>query len=311
LPVPFESWKNGSLNKMLPALLPLARMLGCNSPNPTLDDLQGMYELAANTKVFTESTEKFLKAVGQKKETEVRRTLRDIDRRTGLTKPVPFRSALYGRLDPREFKGVAIWPAGTVSFMHLRREQLRQSQTAGAKFERIIVLGSSRVCGSPADRRHPYVREIFAEGREPTELELLKQWVYGEAGLDPQYVFPELPAKTAEGKDLSLEDQLNYLLDSGQYKELVGKSPVYVPANPNALYVPLHVQRVLCLDDICFSQDGAELVTPVPSHWWNRDQDLMTTPSGTIRFWKEARTVGYINDQATPNRTNRNRRTTS
>jgi len=167
------------------------------------------------------------------------------------------------------------------------------TQHAGAKFERIVMLGSTRVCNASADRRHPYIREVFPEGREPTEFELLKQWVYSTGQVDKQFVFPDcLPS---EGPVLPLQKQLELLVSSGEFDQLVGERKVFVAVNGgNALYVPLHVYRVLGLDDIWFSQPASNAVDPVPEYWWPEDQDLMTTPSGIIRLWIELKANGCI-----------------
>lgn len=288
--VPRNRWTDGGWNTKLPQFLPLAQMVGVNSSNPSPDELQTIFKTVADTKVFAESVKKFVKATG-KRESDVRRKLRFINHKLGLMEPIPLRSLTQSDVNPSEFEGVALLPAGTVSWMQLRWDRIRLTEHAGAKFNRIIVLGSTRVCNAKADRRHPYIRGVFPEGREPTELELLKQWVYATGQLDRQYVFSEWPDSD---KPLSLEMQLRHLVESGQYATLVGDNPVFVPANPNALYVPLHVRRVLGLDNIWFSQGSARLVTPVSDHWWPEDQDLMTTPSGILRLWVELQANGCI-----------------
>lgn len=300
MPVPYkEGWGEGSWNHMLPSLTPLARMLGCHTPNPTLDELQGMIDLAANKAVYTEAQQAFLKATGGKSVSKIHTLLRDMDRRAGLNRAIPFRSANNGRVDPASFNGVAFWLGGTVSFMYLRKEQIDLSQLSGARFERIIVVGGTRTCGSPDDRRHPRIREIYPVGEEPSERVLQKSWVFGENGFNPQFVFPELPGKNEDGSDVSLEPMLKHMKETGQFEEYVGDRPVYVPSHPNSLNVPLHFERVTGLDDIYTSQDGGVVDTPRPDYWWSRDVELMNLPSGTIRAWKEARAVGYINDNAT------------
>lgn len=301
-----DGWSGGSWNNQLSAFRTLARIIGFDMPNPTLDDLQEMYVLVANKKVFAEAIDTFMEEAtkhGRKKK-NVKDALFEVDRRLGLSRPVRFRSLIKGshETNPCDFKGTAIWPAGTVSFMHLRREMIRLAQRSGAQFDRIIVLGSSRPCGSPDDRRHPFIRSVFEPGREPSEIEVLKLWLYDEEGLDPRYIFPELPENNESGKWLSLEEQLAELVSSFWFQDNLGEDwreqQFFVPANPNALYVPLHVRRVLRLDDVWFSQAGAELQDPMPSEWWQTDQNLMTTPSGIIRLWKELRSGGFINENA-------------
>lgn len=298
MPVPYkEGWGNGSWNHMLSSLTPLARLLGCHTPNPTLDELQDMLEVASAT-VFSDAQDAVVEAAGGRPVNKIHEVLRLVDKRSGLNRKIPFRSANKGRVNPASFNGVAFWLGGTVSFMHLRKEQIELQQLCGARFERIIVLGSTRVCGKPDDRRNPRINRVYPPGQEPSEQVLGKSWVFGDKGLDPQYVFPELPGKNADGSDPSYAQQVTYLRDSGQWKHYVGDLPVYVPSNYNGLSVPLYSMRLMGLDDIYTSQDSGVADTPRPDYWSPWDVELMNLPSGILRVWKEARQVGYINDRA-------------
>jgi hypothetical protein len=282
---------------MLSSLTPLARLLGCDTPNPTLDELQDMLEVASAT-VFSDAQDAVVKAAGGRPVNKIHEVLRLVDKRSGLNRKIPFRSVNKGRANPANFNGVAFWLGGTVSFMHLRKEQIELQQLCGARFEHIIVLGGTRICGKPDDRRHPRISQVYPPGHEPMERVLQKSWVFGEKGLDPQYVFPELPEENPDGTDPSLAQQFAYFRDSGQYERYVGGRSVYVPSNFNGLSVPLYFKRLADLDDIYTSQDSGVADTPRPDYWDPWDVELMNTPSGTLRVWKEARQVGYINDKA-------------
>jgi len=298
LPVPYkEGWKSGSWNHMLSSLTPLARLLGCNTPNPALDELQDMLKVASAT-VFSDAQNAVVDAAGGRPVNKIHEVLRRVDRLSGLNRKIPFRSVKKGRVDPASFDGVAFWLGGTVSFMHLRKEQIELQQLCGARFQRIIVLGGTRVCGKPDDRRHPRISQVYPVGQEPTERVLGKSWVFGDKGLDPQYVFPDLPEKNPDGSDPSLAQQVSHLQDTGQFELYVGDLPVYVPSNFNGLSVPLYSMRLMGLDDIYTSQDSGVADTPRPDHWSPWDVELMNLPSGILRVWKEARQVGYINDNA-------------
>lgn len=266
------------------------------SRRPSSEQLQEAFVKVANAKVFAQSVEAFVAAVKTERgeDYDVANELEHINKKLGTMEPVPFRSMLSGQVDPASFDGVAILPAGTVSWMQLRLDQVKLHQQAGAWFEHIIVLGSSRVCSAAADRKHPFIRENFAEGQEPTERQLLKLWVNGASGLNPQYHFPPIPDGES-GKPLSLEKQLEYLVErEPPYGELLTKRPLYVPANQNALYVPLHVRRVLKRQDIWFSQSGARIERESPAWWSPMIQDLWTTPSGILRLWIELLHAGCI-----------------
>lgn len=296
--LPDTGWNHGSWIKHRDHFRLLGRMIGL-SDRPSSDDLQGVLKRVASAKVFAESVGDFLAEAGNNPDYAANE-LEHINKKLGTMEPVPFRSMLRGEVNPTTFRGVAIWPAGTVGWTELRWQQIKLAEQAGARFDHIIVLGSSRVCNAAADRRHPYIREI-PEGQEPTERELMRQWVRASGHLDAKYVFPDLPQENDQGKPLTLEQQLRELrkvngpISGYMYPEIIpGSKPIYVPANPNALYVPLHVRRVLGKSDIWFSQGGARIQRDVPNWWWPQVQDLMTTPSGIIRLWIELVEAGCI-----------------
>ena len=170
--VPRNRWTDGSWDNKLSQFLPLARMAGLDSPNPSLDELQGMFSAVANTKVFAESVEKFVEKSGKSLK-DVQRQLVYINNKLGLMEPVPLRSKMHPIVDPSTFDGVALLVPGTISWTGLRKTRTELVQQAGAQFERVVVFHSSRVCDSPADWRHPYIRDAFTKGREPTEKEVL------------------------------------------------------------------------------------------------------------------------------------------
>lgn len=268
----------------------LAEMLGHNKPQVSADDLQVLFGKAA-AKVFAENVKAFLAASGLKPE-QLAALLVDLEKDLGLMAPVPFMSMQGGLADPSGFDGVILWPTGTVNWTKLRLEQIELAVTAGARIRRIVCLNSSRVCNSAADRRHPLIRGTTT-GMEPMESELQGRLAAASFINTEAFVFPVLPVEY-DGKPLSLEQQLQYLIASGQYDDLVGNADIYVPATPNSLFVPLHAARVLGRDDVYTSQAGATLMNPMPSHWWPSNQDVMTTPAGAIRLWIELAHAGCI-----------------
>ncbi len=289
--VPRNSWTDGGWNGKLDQFLPLARWMGIHSPNPTPDELQSLYRVVSS-KVFADSIPQILERTKMTEE----QLCRKLSQRwgcLGIGNAIPPRSLKEGRCNPSSLSGaVAFVVGGTVSWMSLRLNQTLLVQQAGAEFERVIMLGSSRVCNAGADRRHPYIQGVFPEGREPTEVEVLRQWVYGTGQVNKQFIFPELPESE---KPLSLEQQLQHLVASGQCQELVGDRKVFVAVNGgNALYIPLHIRSILRLNDIWFSQPASTLVHPVPEYWWPSDQALMTIPAGIIRLWIELKANGCI-----------------
>lgn len=290
--IPDTGWTRGSWRGKLAQFGLLGRMIGLDV-DASSGELQEALKRVASAKVFAESVQDFVEATGMKKG-DIANELEHINKKLGTMEPAPFRSMLRGQVDPSSFDGVAIWPAGTVSWMQLRWEQIKMHQQAGARFEHIIVLGSSRVCNAAADRKHPYIKGNFDEGEEPTERKLLKLWVYGDSGLNPQYLFPPIPDDES-GQPLSLQKQLEYLLErEPPYAKLLTERPLYVPANQNALYVPLHARRVLKRQDIWFSQSGARVERESPAWWSPMVQDLWTTPSGILRLWIELKAAGCL-----------------
>ncbi len=290
--VPTDGWLNGGWNNKRQQFYLLGETVGLE-PNPSPEQLQDTLRRVSSAKVFAESIADFVEATGMTTK-QVADRLKTVNHQLGVMDPLPFMS-LKGHCDPKSFRGTAIWPAGTVAWMQLRWEQIQLAELAGATFERVIVLGSSRQCNAPADRRHPYVNGVFPEGKEPTELELMKQWVFASGRNTGQYLFPELDEHNEQGKPLSLEQMLRQYGE--RYEPFAPDSQVYVPANPNALYVPLHVRRVLGLDDVWLSQGGARLYSEMPPYWWPSCQDLMTTPSGIFRLWIELIRNGCINSR--------------
>jgi hypothetical protein len=291
LPVPTDGWINGGWNMKLSQFRLLAEMLGLNKPSIAPEDLQVLFRSVGSAKLFADNVQPFLDQVNQPIE-KVYQRLERIEQILGLTQPLPFMS-LRGTSDPKEFRGVAIWPAGTVNWMELRLEQIRLAEKAGATFERIIALGSSRVCNSPADLRHPFIsrRRKGVEISERIVQRDMGHQSYGVGRMIHDAVLPEL---NSDRRPLSLQQQLEHLKTSGQFDALIGDMPVYVPSTPNSLYVPLHVRRVLGLEDVWFSQAGARLIRGAPDFWWPNLQDVMTTPNGIIRLWVELLHAGCI-----------------
>lgn len=292
MPVPTVGWINGGWNNKLPQLQLLAEMLG--SPKGSYlspDELQELFRKVASAKVFGENVQAFLAETGRPRRSAAD-YLEGMEQKLGLMDPLPFMN-LRGIATPDEFDGVAIWPTGITNWSLLRLEQIQTAKDAGAKFRRIVCLNSSRVCSAPADRRHPLIRSIPA-GQEPTEGELQRRLASSGRYDVGEFVFPDLPTENAAGRPLSLEQQLNHLMESGQYDSLIGGADIYVPSTPNSLYVPLHTRRVLGHEDVWFSQAGARLVRSMPSHWWPSLQDVMTTPNGIIRLWVELVYAGCI-----------------
>lgn len=286
--VPTDRWTDGGWNARLPQFHRLAEMVGVHKTTVTQEDLQVLFKRVANARVFAESVQAFYEAATELRPGQVSDAIENIERKLGLTEVVPFMS-LEGQADPSAFRGVAIWPTGTVNWTKLRLEQIRLAQEAGARFSHIVCLSSSRVCNAPADRRHPLIKGLL-EGQEPTERALQYQLVHSGAYEPSLFRFAELP----DVNPFSLEQQLEYLWVSGQYDELIGGADIYVPSTPNSLYVPLHVRRVLGHDNVWFSQAGARPVRQMPSYWWPGYQDVNTLPQGMIRLWVELLHAGCI-----------------
>ncbi len=301
MPVPTNGWINGGWNKnnKLSQFRLLAQMLGLSQPSISADELQVLFRKVASAKVFAESIQPFLAEAGHDPKWVVNQLV-SIEQKLGLMEPLPMMSFNQGIVNPSSFSGVAIWPAGITNWTKLRLEQIELAERAGARFETILVFGSSRVCKAPADRRHPLIYGR-PEGTEPTERQLQFELMYGlnDGGevLGERYVEVELPELNADDRPLSLQQQLSHFVDSGQFDQYVGDRKVYVPSTPNSLYVPLHVRRVLGLDDVHFSQAGARVVREeMPDYWWPSLQDVRTTPNGIIRLWVELLHAGCITE---------------
>ena len=288
--VPTNGWNNGAWNKKATQFRLLAEMLGLNKPSISPDELQVIFHKVASAKVFAESVQSFLEESGMPRKAVVER-LEDMEKKLGLMEPLPFMS-MKGISDPGSFSGVAILPAGITNWSVLRHEQILLAHKAGALFERVIVTWSSRKCGSPADRRHPYIGDRYEEGDEPTERKLMLDIIDRDGG-NLKYEIATLPNANVDARPLSLEQQLKYIMSSGEFGDLSQKR-VYVPSTPNSLYVPLHVRRVVGLQDVWFSQGGARLVREMPDYWWPSLQDVMTTPNGIIRLWVELLHAGCM-----------------
>lgn len=289
--VPTDGWTNGAWNSKLPQFRLLAAMLGVDKLSILPGDLQVLFQRVATAKAFAENVQAFIDATGQTRQSAADR-VEAIENKLGLTEPLPFMS-MRGIADPAKFNGVAIWPTGITNWTKLRLEQIRTAQDAGARFRHIVCLHSSRTCNAPADRRHPLINGIPA-GQEPTEQALQYQLVNSGAHDRSLFRFAELPTLNDQDRPLSLQQQLEHLVASGQYNELIGDADIYVPSTPNSLYVPLHVRRVLGHDNVWFSQAGARLVRKMPDSWWPSLQDTLTLPNGMIRLWVELLEAGCI-----------------
>lgn len=294
-----DRWTNGAWNIKLPQFRQLAEMLGVDKLQLSLGEVQELIARAASEKVFAENIKAFLEASGMDEATAKKR-LERIEGQLGLLEPLPFMS-LDGIANPREFHGVAIWPAGTASWTELRLEQIRMAARSGAHFSAVICLGSSRICNQPADKAHWLLKNV-AEGSEPDERKLQKmlkrslgKHPFGR-GHEVSFQRPELPKLNEKSKPLTLSQQLEFFKASGQYDELIGDADIYVPANPNALYVPLHVRRVLGRDNVWFSQAGARVMRTMPYPWPSL-QNVMTTPNGILRLWVELLHAGCITER--------------
>lgn len=293
MPVPTYGWINGGWNNKLPHFRLLAEMVGSPKGSyPSPDELQGLLDKVASAKVFGENVQTFLEGTGRTKRSAAD-YLEGIEQKLGLMDPLPFMN-LRGIQAPEEFDGVAIWPTGITNWTQLRLEQIQLAKDAGARFRYVVCLNSSRVCNTPADRRHPLIKTIPA-GREPTEGELQQRIVDSDRYDVGGFIFPILPPVNTAGRPLSLEQQLKHFVESGQYADMIGGADIFVPSTPNSLYVPLHVRRVLGHDEVWFSQAGARLTRNMPSHWWPSLQDVMTIPNGIIRLWVELIAAGCIN----------------
>jgi hypothetical protein len=286
LPVPTNGWINGGWNKKSTEFYLLAEMLGLKQPSISPDDLQELYRKVSTAKVFAENVQPFLEATGWDLK-RVQDRLFAIEAELGLLRTLPFMS-LRGMQTPSEFRGVAIWPAGITNWTDLRLREILTVLDAGAQFDRVIVLGSSRVCKAPADRRHPLIDGKYAEGEEPTEREL-QEVLRKQVPMKYRKLFKvaKLPQRRGDPV-MPLQAQLDHLMATGQYAELLGGEDIYVPSTPNSLYVPLHVMRVTGRNNVWFSQiQGAHPLRQAPDGFMPGTQDILTTPNGIIRLWVE------------------------
>lgn len=293
MPVPTDRWTDGGWNPKLPQFQRLAKMVGVDKTSYTHDDLQNLFKIIGDQKVFADNVQVFIEAATGFRATTAE-AIEALERKLGLTEALPFMS-LEGVTIPASFNGVAIWPSGTANWTNLRLEQIQMAHKAGAQFEHIVCLYSSRVCSGVADKRHPLIKGT-AQGLEPDEHALMEH-LAATSGLNVNmFKFADLPFETEAHKPLSLDQQLKHLQTSGQYDELIGGRDIYVPSTPNSLYVPLHVRRVLGHDNVWFSQAGARIVRAVPDYWWPTIQDVMTLPNGILRLWVELLHAGCITE---------------
>jgi hypothetical protein len=307
--VPSQSWNRGSWNLKLKQFNSLGRMVGLG-PNPSSGELDATIKKVSSAKVFAESITAFIEEVAHEKgmtldeaRAWVLEELEHINKKLGLMEPLPFMSMNEGFIDPASFNGIALWPPGITNWAVLRHSEIVRAHKAGAKFEKVIVMWSSRKCDAPADLRHPYIRDRYEEGEEPTERKLMQDIIDRDAIPNLVYEFAQLPKAQAEGRPLSLQHQLEYFISSGQYEyhfaygyDKAQARSLYVPSTPNSLYVPLHVKRVLGHSDVAFSQAGARLVPKMPGYYWESLQEILTTPNGIFRLWIELRNAGCITD---------------
>lgn len=297
MPVPTNGWNNGGWNKKSTQFYLLAEMLGLKKPSISPDDVQELFRKVSSAKVFAENIQPFLEATGWDLK-QVQDRLFEIEADLGLLRTLPFMS-LRGMQAPSEFHGVAIWPAGITNWTDLRLKEIMAMIDAGAQFDRVIVLGSSRVCNAPADLRHPLIAgKWYGEAGGITERELQDTLVKQRLDRNGQKLFVQAKLPQDFGEPvMSLEAQLKHLIETDQHYQLIGDADIYAPSTPNSLYVPLHVMRVLGRDNVWFSQiQGAHPLRKAPDEFMPGTQDILTTPNGIIRLWVELLYAGCINN---------------
>jgi hypothetical protein len=289
--IPLTRWSRGSWNRLLPLFNRLAAMVDLD-PNPSVEQLAGVIKTTLNAKLFAESIEKFIKATAGMSMEQVIAELREIEKELSLLGVMPFMSTEKGMVAPELFKGVGYLTTGTATYTDERLKQLLQTLKTGARILRVVCFASSRFCEAPADLKHPVIKAW--KGLKPTEAEFQRKLVE-ECGLESlvDVKYADLPRQNAYGRPLSLQQQLEHFMESGQSVDLVGLAPIYVPTNFNALYVPLHVANVMGRDNIWLSQNGGTLVDELPKHW-APVQHTLTWPNGAFRLFEQLVRSGAI-----------------
>jgi len=293
LPVPTNGWINGGWNKKSSQFYLLAEMLGLNKPSISPDDLQELFRKVSSAKVFAENIGPFLETTGWDLK-KVQDRLFEIEAELGLLRALPLMS-LRGMQAPKDFKGVAIWPAGITNWTDLRLREILIMLEAGASFDRVVAFGSSRPCHAPADKRHPLISDNFADGEEPTEREL-QDLLFKKVPAEYRelFWFVQLPQEKGDPV-MSLQAQIEHAESTRQIEALIGDSAIYVPSVANSLYVPLHVMRLLGKSNVWFSQiQAAHPLRQAPDYFMPGTQDILTTPNGIIRLWVELLHAGCI-----------------
>jgi hypothetical protein len=301
--IPLTGWQNGAWNHLVPEFNRLGAMIGLD-PNPSAQTLYAAIGKTGSAKLFEQNVASFLEATGMQIE-GVASELRHIEGELGLMSTLPFMSLKQGIVDPASFEGVAILTAGTANYIEARIEQIKLAIRAGARITRVVCLASSRVMDGVADKKHPVVADPDADWGvygQPTEVSFQRLMVT-LLGLDsmvevkyanlPQWAEPPSEEKP-KGRPLNLEQQLNWLVKSGQYADLIGDSHVYFPVNFNATFIVLEARRVLGLDDIYTSSNGGTLIDALPKFWAPTLQHVLTWPNGALRLWKELVAAGMI-----------------
>jgi hypothetical protein len=288
--VPLTGYRNGSWNHLLPWFNRLAAMVGLG-PNPDVGELEGVIKKTLNTKLFAESIKNFIKTTGMTME-QVIAELCEIEKELCLLGVVPFMSTKDGMVDPESFEGVGYLTTGTATYTDERIKQLLQTLKTGARILRVVCFASSRFCEAPADLKHPVIKAW--KGLKPTEAEFQRKLVE-ECGLESlvDVKYADLPRQNADGRPLSLQQQLEHFMESGQSVDLVGLANIYVPTNFNALYVPLHVADITGRDNVWFSQNGGTLIDELPK-FWAPVQHTLTWPNGAFRLFEQLVRFGAI-----------------
>jgi hypothetical protein len=298
--IPLTGWQNGAWNHLVPEFNRLGAMIRLDA-NPSTDQLYGAIDKTGSAKLFEQNVASFLKATGMQIE-DVASELRSIEGKLGLMSALPMMSLKQGIVDPSSFEGVAILSTGTANYTEARIKELMLYMQAGARIKRVVCVASARVMDGVADKKHPKVADWDTSKDEPTEASF-QRYMVKELGLKNmvEVVFADLPEwaeppseTNPKGRPFNLEQQLNWLVKSGQYAELIGDSLVYFLVNFNALFVALEACRVLGLDDIYTSSNGGTLIDALPKFWAPTLQHVLTWPNGALRLWKELVAAGMI-----------------